>query len=111
MISVVNGVGQERHDPGPLYLDSQRPLMTRAGSRDPSGKHLAPFSYIILHQACVLVVDLDILVFTEPACLPLIICTCPWISWLVRQTHVILPPPLSESQQLSAQQPRERPWA
>lgn len=75
MGSVVYGEGQERHDSGSFYLHSQYPLMPGAGTGDPSGEHLAALCYKTLKHAGVLIIDLDILIFTEPARLPFIVCS------------------------------------
>jgi len=67
MASDVNGKRQECDHASPFDLDRELPLMPRAGSGYPARKDLAAFRDKILQNLRLLVIDLDILVLTEPA--------------------------------------------
>ncbi len=73
MSLVVHGEWNKGHDPCPLYLRGQLLLVVRTGACDASRQDLASFSDKVLKHMRCLVVYGQCLLFTEPACLPLII--------------------------------------
>lgn len=73
MSLVVHGEGNKGHDPCPLYLRGQLLLVVRTGACDPPRQDLATFSDEVLKNMGGLVVYGQGLLFTEPACLSLII--------------------------------------
>jgi len=67
MASNVHGERQECDHASPLDLDGKLPLMPRAGPGYAARQDLAAFRDEVFEDLGLLIVDLDVLVLTEPA--------------------------------------------
>lgn len=75
----MHGERQKGNHPCPLDLDGELPLMSGASPGYTPWKNLAPLGNEIPEDIRILVIDLEILVFAEPACLLLEIGSDPWV--------------------------------